>query len=132
MENISSAIDIKNAIRFLEADQEVKGQLLRTQVNHTFESLKPVNMLKNAVKELSSSPFLMSNIVGAVAGLATGYFSKRVVFGASKNIFKRMLGIALQFGVTNIIARHPDDIASYGQVLLERFIHKKKPPVDQA
>jgi hypothetical protein len=131
MENITSAADIKNAIRFLEADQEVKGQLLRAQFNNTFESLKPVNMLKSAVQEISSSPFMMTNIAGAVAGLATGYFSKRVVFGASKNILKRMLGIALQFGVTNLIARHPADIASYGHVLLERLFHKKKPAADK-
>jgi hypothetical protein len=131
MENITSAADIKNAIQFLEADQEVKGQVLRAQFNSTFESLKPVNMLKNAVQEISSSPFLVRNILGAVAGLATGYFSKRIVFGASKNIFKRMLGIAFQFGVTNLIARHPDDIASYGQVLLQRFFHKKKPLADK-
>lgn len=126
MENITSAADIKNAIRFLEADQEVKGQLLRAQFNNTFESLKPVNLLKNAVQEISSSPFLMTNVFGAVAGLATGYYSKRVVFGASKNILKRMLGVALQFGVTNIIARHTHDIASYGQVILQRIFRKKE------
>ncbi len=132
MENMTSAADIKNAIRFLETDQEVKGQLLRAQFNQTFESLKPANMLKTAIQEISSSPFLLTNIAGAAVGLATGYFSKKVVFGASKNIFKRSLGIALQFGVTNLIARHPNDIASYAQGLLERLFHKKKPPVDQA
>jgi len=132
MENITSAADIKNAIQFLEADQEVKGQLLRAEFNTTLESLKPVNLLKNAVQEISSSPFLVRNIFGAVAGLATGYFSKRVVFGTSKNIFKRMLGIAFQFGVTNVIARHPDNIASYGKVLLQRIFNKNKPAANKA
>lgn len=131
MENITSAADIKNAILFLEANREVKGQVLRAQFNNTFESFKPVNMLKSAVQEISSSPFLLTNIAGAAVGLATGYFSKRVVFGASKNILKRSLGIALQFGVTNLIARHPDDIASYAQSLLERLFHKKKPAADK-
>lgn len=130
MDNISSVADIKNAIRFLEADQAVKGRLLRAQFSNTFESFKPVNLLINAVQEISSSPSLIKNIAGAVAGLATGYFAKRVVFGTSKNIFKRMLGIAWQFGVTNFIARHPDDIASYGQILLHRIFNKKKPTID--
>lgn len=132
MENITSAADIKNAIRFLETDQEVKGQLLRAQINDTLESLKPVNMLKSAVQDISSSPFLKKNIVGTAAGLATGYLSKKIVFGASKNILKRALGFALQFGVTNLIARHPDDITSYGQGLLNRIFHKSKPTADKA
>lgn len=131
MENITSAVDIKNAIRFLEADQEVKGQQLRAQINDALESLKPVNMLINAVQDISSSPFLKKNVAGAVAGIATGYLSKMVVFGASKNILKRMLGFALQFGVTSIIARHPGDIASFGQGLLERLFHKTKPTADK-
>jgi hypothetical protein len=130
METISSVADIKNSIRFLEADQELKGQQLRAQFNNISDSLKPVNLLRNAVHEISSSPFLMKNIAGAALGLATGYLSKRVVFGASKNIIKRILGIALQFGVTNFIARHPDDIASYGQVLQKRIFSQKKSTTD--
>jgi hypothetical protein len=47
-----------------------------------------------------------------------------------ENIIKRALGIALQFGITNFIARHPDDIASYGQVIRQRIFHKKKPAAD--
>lgn len=131
MENITSAVDIKNAIRFLEAEQEVKRQQLRAQFNDTFESLKPANLLKSAVKDISSSPFLLTNIAGAAVGLATGYLSKRVVFGASKSILKRTLGIALQFGVTNLISRHPGDIVSFGQGLLQRLFHKKKPAADK-
>lgn len=132
MEHINSVVDIKNAIRFLETEQEVKRQQLRAQFDDTFESLKPANLLKNAVQEISSSPFLLTNIAGAAVGLATGYLSKKVVFGASKSIIKRTLGIALQFGVTNLISRHPNDILSFGQGLLERLFHKKKPTVDQA
>lgn len=130
MEKIHSAVDVKNAIRYLEADQEAKGKLLRVQFSSTFDSFKPINMIKNTVQEITSSPFLLKNITGAVAGLATGYFSKRVVFGASKNIIKRMLGIVLQFGVTNFIARHPDDVAYFGQVLRQRIFHKKKSAAD--
>lgn len=131
MENITSAADIKNAIRFLEADQEVKRQQLRAQFDDTFESLKPANLLKTAVKEISSSPFLLTNIGGAAVGLATGYLSKKVVFGASKSILKRSLGLALQFGVTNLISRHPDDLLSFGQGLIERLFYKKKAAADK-
>ncbi len=130
MENISSVADIKNAIRFLETDQEVKGQQLRVQFNNIIESFKPVNLLRNAVQEISSSSFLMKNIAGAVGGVASGYLLKRIVFGASKNILKRLLGIALQYGITNFIVRHPDDIAAYGQVLRQRIFHKKRPASD--
>ena len=46
MQNITSTAGLKNAIQLLEAEQAVKGQLLKEQFYITYESLKPVNLLK--------------------------------------------------------------------------------------
>jgi len=46
MENIKSIAGISKAIQLLEIEQAEKGQLLREQFNLTYESLKPVNILK--------------------------------------------------------------------------------------
>src|SRR6266542_6028153 len=100
METISSAVSLRNAIQLLEAEQVASGIILKEQFLLTYESLKPVNILKNTLKEVATTPLLINNIIGTTVGLATGYLTKKVVIGASGNIFRNLLGAVLQFGVT--------------------------------
>ena len=126
METIHSIAGLKNAILLLEAEQTVKGIVLKEQFKLTYESLKPINILKNTLKEVSSSPLLIDNILGSVVGLATGYLSKKIVVGASGNIFRNILGSILQFGVTNVVSRHPEGIKSIGQSIFQLLFRKKE------
>jgi len=126
MQNITSSAELKNAILLLEDEQAVKGQLLKEQFFITYESLKPFNILRNALKEISSSPYLIDNILGTATGLATGYLSKKVFIGASANIIRKLIGSLLQLGVTNAVAKHPDGIKSLGQFIFQHIFHKKE------
>ncbi len=126
MQNITSFTELKNAIQLLEVEQAAKGQLLREQFSITYESLKPVNLLKSTLKDLSSSPYLIENIVGSAVGLASGYVSKKIVVGASANIFRKLFGSILQFGVTNLVAQNPDAIKSVGQYIVQHIFRKKE------
>lgn len=114
MSNITSVSEIRNAIVLLETEQEVKGQLLRQQVHLTYEGLKPVNLLKSAVQEISSAP-LPAKLLSTTAGLALGYLARKIVIGASVNIF----GSMIQLGVTKLIARQSNRIKS-----IKQFINK--------
>jgi hypothetical protein len=105
MEPITSVDKLRNNIHILEFDHALKGQLLREQIYLTVESLKPVNLIKSTIHEITASPYLIENILGAVAGLITGYISKSIATGKSRNIFRNLLGAILQFGVTNVVAR---------------------------
>jgi len=125
MQNITSTSGLKNAIQLLEVEQADKGQLLKEQLFITFESLKPVNLLKNALKDISTSPYLVDNIVGTAMGLATGYLSKGIFIGASGNKIKRLIGTILQFGITNVVAQNSDTIKLFGKSLFRNIFHKK-------
>jgi hypothetical protein len=125
MQNITSVSDLKNAIQLLEAEQAARGQLVKEQFYLTFESLKPVNLLKSALKDISSSPFLIDNIIGTALGLATGYLSKGVFIGRSGNKIKRLIGTILQFGITNVVAQNSDSIKLFGRSLFQHLFRKK-------
>src|SRR4030042_3487647 len=101
MQNITSTADLKNAIQLLEVEQGIKGQLLKEQFLLTFESLKPVNLLKSTLNDAASSPYLIDNILGNLLGLVTGYLTKKIFIGASGNKFRKLIGSILQFGVVN-------------------------------
>jgi hypothetical protein len=126
MQNITSTADLKDAIQLLEVDQEIKGQLLREQLYITYESLKPLNLLKHTLKEISSSPYLIDNISGSAMGLVSGFLSKKIFVGASGNLIRKLIGSVLQFGITNIVAQNSDVIRSIGQALFHHFIRKKE------
>lgn len=126
MGKISSVAELKDAIELLELEHSVKGKLLKEQFFLTYESLKPVNLLKSALREVSSSPYLIDNILGTALGLTTGYLSKKLVVGASGNLFRKMIGSILQFGVTNIVAQHSDTIKSFGKYIFQYIFHKKE------
>ena len=126
MESITNIAGLKLAIQQLEAEQAEKGMLLREQFSITYESLKPVNILKNAIKEITSSPKLIDSLLGTVTGLATGYLSKKIVVGGSGNIIRKLLGSVLEFGVANVVSQHPDTIKSVGKFIIQHIFHKKE------
>jgi hypothetical protein len=126
MQNITSTAALKNAIQLLEVEQDFKRQLLKDELLLTYESLKPVNILRNTLKEISSSPYLIDNISGTAMGLLSGFLSKKIFVGTSGNLIRKLFGSILQFGVTNVVAQNSDMIKSVGHALLQHFFHKKE------
>ena len=126
MQNITSAAGLKNAIQLLEAEQAYRGQLLKEQFHLTCESLKPLNLLRSTLNDVVSSPYLIDNILSTVLGLATGYFTKKIIIGASGNIFRKIFGSVLQVGVTNVVAQHPDSVKSLGRFIFQHIPRKKE------
>ena len=126
MQNITSVAELKNAIQLLEAEQAEKEQLLKEQFYLTYESLKPVNLIANTLNDIKKSPYLIDNILGAAMGLITGFYSNKLIFNPQGNKLKKLVGVVLQFGVTNLIAKHQDTIRSIGQVIVNRIARKKR------
>ena len=124
MQNITTSAELKNAIQILEIEQEFKLQLLKEQFYITYESLKPINILRSTFKSITLSPNLNENILDTIIGLATGYLSKKIFIGASGNIIRKLFGSVVQFGVSNIVAQHPDSIKSLGQFIFQYIFHK--------
>ncbi|MBV5281853.1 MAG: hypothetical protein JZU53_05385 [Paludibacter sp.] len=126
MKTINSAAELKLAIQQLELQHTIQGEVLKDQFLVTIEGFTPINLLKNALNEIARSPYLIDNIIGSAMGLATGYLSKLVAVGGSNSIVKKLLGSVVQFGVTNIVAQHPEMFKSVGNFLMDLIFHKKK------
>ena len=83
MQEITSVTGLKNAIQLLESEQEINRKLLKEQFFITYESLKPISLLKSAINDISSSPYLVDNLSGTAIGLASGYLTKKLVVDTS-------------------------------------------------
>jgi len=126
MGHIQSTDQLKQAIEILEAEHSEKGMLLKEQFNITYENLKPLSLLKSAVKELTTSLYTTDNTLGSVASIATGYVSRRLIVGNSGSIFRKLFGAILQYSVTNLVARHPDQLKAMGHLLIKKIFHNKE------
>lgn len=126
MENITTSVELKNAIQRLTVEQAISGQLLKEQFYFVHESIKPVNLLRSTLHEIVSSPHLMDNIIGMAVGLATGYVSRIAVVGVSGNLIKKLFGSIVQLGVTNTVAQHPGAIKSIGQYFFQHILRRKE------
>ena len=125
MEKITTSAELKNAIQLLEVEQYVSGQQLKEQLLTTYESFKTVNLFKNTLKEVVSSPFVIDNLIATGISMATGYLSGKILVGVSGKIARKLLGTVLQYGVKR--AGNPlQSVKSIGQNILQHFFHKKK------
>lgn len=123
MEKITSTNNLRNAILLLEAERADSGALLKEKFNQTYESFKPVNLLRSAVKDMVSTPQLTDNVLGATVGLAAGYLTKKVIGGKDDGT-RQLVGSILGNSVTNMVAQHPESIKSFGKFVFSLFSPK--------
>lgn len=114
MNTLKLGLNIKAAILQLEVQQAVELKILRQQLHLTYESIKPINLVRNTFKEVVASEELTDNIVNTSVGLAAGYVSKTLFEKASHSPFRKLLGTAILFGVTNLVAKNPHTVKSIG------------------
>jgi hypothetical protein len=125
MEKISSVIELRESILLLEIKKANELQLLKDQFKVTYESLKPVNLIKSKINELIESPDLKNNIINTTMGLAAGYLSKKALVGSTHNPLKQLLGTVLQIGVSSLVAKNSDGIKSTAVTLLHTLLSKR-------
>jgi hypothetical protein len=116
--------NLKEAISLLKKKQSVELRLLKNQIDKVHESIKPVNLIKNAFHQVASAPDIKNNILGNIIGLASGYVSKRIFIGGSHNPITHIVGKLLQIGITNVTSKNADTIKSIGEKVAQ-FVFKK-------
>lgn len=106
MKKINETDLLDQTILSLKLKQAEEFDSLKNQFHATYESIKPINLIKNAFSTLTDSPVIKNNILNNVIGLSTGYLSKKLILGSSHNPIKRVLGTLLQFVITNVVSKH--------------------------
>lgn len=118
MEKLNAEDTLRNAIAQLEDQRSEEGKAIKEQFQVAYESLKPLNLIKSTLKEATASIDLKDNLLNTTIGLAVGFVSKKLFEGKTKSPFKRLVGSALMFGVTNLISKNPETIKSIGGRLM--------------
>lgn len=97
--------DLDKRIALLEVERDIQKSLLKRQLSQTFDSIKPVNLLKDSLEDFNSRPDLKSSLLQSTLSIAGGYLSKKLVMGKSNSTFKKIVGYVLQYGITTFISQ---------------------------
>ena len=125
MNKINQTEALNKTIAALQEKKEIEFSLLKEQFQITYESLKPINLIKSTLANVASSPELKNNVFNYVIGLTTGYISKKVILGNTRNPIKILLGSLFQFAIANVVSKHTESLKSTGEIILKRIFRNK-------
>ena len=99
---------------------------LKDQFDAAYESVKPINLVKNLFHEVTASPEIKNDLVSNAIGLGTGFLTKTLLLGFSHNPIKKVLGTVFEFAVATVVSKHSDKIKLVGGNLFNHFFKKKE------
>jgi hypothetical protein len=111
LRKIHNASDLKKAIEELELRKDNEEELLKVHFHEVLEKIKPANLVKETVAEVSESMDFKKNLTNVALGIGVSYLSKKLLVGKkTSSIGKQLLGTALEFGLSNLVAKKSQDI----------------------
>lgn len=128
MKKIFSTAELKEAIRMLEIKRANEAVLLKAQFNSTYDSIRPVNLIKSTVHELAATPDFKRDLLNAGISILSGYLAKKMVVDESDGPLKKIFGMVLQFVVTNTVSKNSEGIKSMFFDLVTGFSTPKNEP----
>ena len=126
MKKSDRALALEELILRKEEELVLEGRLLKVHFHETYESLKPLNLIKNTIKQAIKSPDLKENLANTIMGLASGFVAKKLIIGKTNNPLSNILGNIIELAVTNKVVNNAGDIKAIGAILLQKLISKAK------
>jgi hypothetical protein len=121
MEKQNAVDSLKESIRILEIRQAQERIILKEQFIITYESLKPINLIKNSAKELAHSAEIKNSLFETVVYILSGYLTKKLIINSKSGTFMKLFGALLQFGITRALANNAETIQIFISNLIEKF-----------
>ncbi|MBZ9650912.1 hypothetical protein [Psychroflexus montanilacus] len=108
---------LDDTVTCLKHRSEFQFTDLKKQLSKTVDDYKPVNIIKEVVKDLGGSAIQKNNILETPISLMGGYFLKKIVVGKSKTLTRTLVGYALQFVVSNFISKKLNTITTHKKTI---------------
>ena len=131
MGKIQSMSDLEDAIKLLEYKKTEDKQFLREISNMAYDSLKPINIIKNLFKEVVEPQNLKDNLLNTSVGFGAGYLSKLLFQKIVRVPFKNFISNTLMMGVENLISKNPGIISALSSLFLDAISGKSKKNADE-
>lgn len=126
MKKQDAGLAIEQLIIAKEEELAIERRLLKIHFQQTYESLKPINLIKSTLKQAISSPLLKTNIADGLVGLASGFVAKKIITGKSHNPINKLAGLLIETLVSQKVIQNADTIKTIGGIIFKKLIHQKE------
>ena len=130
MQNLKSSELLSQTILVLEAKQSDEAVLFKEKIQGFYESLMPINLIKNSLNQMAGTDRLKDNLISASIGIAAGYLSKRIFEGLSSSPFRRFIGTFIMYIIANSLARNLHVINFFVRVFIHFTSKLKQKAID--
>lgn len=96
---------LADEIKRLEQKEFLQMEMMKQLKQDTLHSLKPSSLVKSAISGIMSQKNTKHTILRTSLSIGAGLLASNWYIGASKNIFKKLAGFALQKLTTGLVAK---------------------------
>ncbi|KOY84453.1 hypothetical protein AD998_20875 [bacterium 336/3] len=120
MQKTSQTDDLHQKIATLESKQSAALSCVSLQTHQIYEDLKPINLIKNTLQEVSASAELKNLLLQKIIQNISAYLSEHMIEGKEGNPIRKVMGAIFQLEITTVTNKHADTLV----VLTENFLKK--------
>lgn len=102
--------------------QAAEGKLLEEQSHLAYESIMPIKLIKSTFEQAAASDEVKSNLFMVSVDLVAEYLSEKITENTSRSPIKKLLGSALLFGFSYVVAENQKAIRSVGKQFMNIII----------
>ncbi|HUR30401.1 MAG TPA: hypothetical protein VMZ69_03155 [Saprospiraceae bacterium] len=122
MGKINPNDSLNESISLLEQKRQQDFQELKAQLRLTGDSLKPANLIKGAVHDITGSSQVRSVLIKAGIGLVVGIIAKKLLEKKQHNFKNQFLGNAVQYGISFLSAKRNNLLKAAGIYVANQLI----------
>jgi hypothetical protein len=99
-------------ILMLEKRRELYYEQFKANLETSYNSLKPLNLVKSGFREIVGSPEVKQGLLSNLVGLAGGFITKKMIIGPATGMIRNSIGTILQIIMTNLVSRKTASIVA--------------------
>jgi len=127
--NFKSKSELEQAILELEKRKAIQHGIMMKHYHDTTESIKPSNIMRGVFHSAVHAAGSKSNLVKAIGGVGIGLLTRKLLWGQSSSLVKKVLGNVIKVGVAKTAVSNVDKIKAYSTAIYHNLFQKKKLPV---
>lgn len=129
MKEISSTEELLKAIEVLEAENALRAAQLKVEFGLTLDKFSPALAVTKTISDVASSNYFKGDFLGTAFGVLSGWLTRKLFIRGSPNSIRNLIGIAVQFGITNLAANNFGIVKTVAKTL---FHNTKKENVNKS
>ncbi len=119
---------LKELIAAKEVEHAAQEIVVRKQLLQTYESLKPLNLIKNTLRNVVSSPELRGNLGNTAIGWLSGVAVKNLIQFGSSNPLVKISATIIQMIVAGKVTQNAEEIKSIGALVVKKILNHFSSP----